>query len=217
MSSLNLTNIQYFTPDTNTNIANANFIAPPNMELQTAQKLAVRQLLALLLSYLSIYDTLSENQYPYQLQHSKKFVCFTHSQNAIGVALHDAHPIGIDIEYRHITTFVAQRFFHPNENNKLKSLANQTALFKIYQILWQAKEAMIKIQQTNLTHGLHYDFSSIIDQLIDYLNKSIDYQDNKIKPNAQLVIKINHQFSLWLNAQHTVVIFRHNNDTNTTN
>lgn len=125
------------------------------------QRLGTRKLLRLLLNHLHIKDELVETSFPYRLKNIGAFVCFSHSENQVAVAMSHQRPIGLDIEAQNISQQVAKRYYHPNEIAQLSKLDDcykQT----ISRLLWQIKESIIKIEQLTLAQGLGKDYSALI-------------------------------------------------------
>lgn len=129
------------------------------------QRSAVRQLLQTMLARLDIDDELDDSEFPYRLRENRYYVCFSHSNNKVAVALSCRRHIGLDIEDREVPWTVAKRFFHNHEITVLKSLSKDQRL-RFIQTLWQIKESYIKINNDKLTMGLGIDYSHILTRIL---------------------------------------------------
>ncbi len=135
------------------------------------QRVGVRRLLKELLNKLEINDTLNEAQFPYHLNSSKYYVCFSHSSNGnindnhpttkVAVVISHQRTVGIDIETNEVAWHVAQRFYHPNEITLLHALPQQQRDI-VVKLLWQVKESFIKINHHTLAQGLGMNYQYLI-------------------------------------------------------
>ena len=88
--------------------------------------------------------------------HPKIFFSLSHSRNLALIAVSEAGPVGVDIEWvRPVQSklLIAKRFFAPSEHAYLENLpsaAQQEAFFK----LWTAKEALTKAKGARLVDEL---------------------------------------------------------------
>ncbi|GAA0321974.1 hypothetical protein GCM10009129_19760 [Psychrobacter aestuarii] len=118
-----------------------------------------------LLGTLGIVDALDEQRFPYRLVKTGKYVCFSHSQTCVAVALSDMHPIGIDVETQAIDWRVAKRFYHADDVRQLQRLPiDKRAMVSLW--LWQIKESFIKIHQYTLAQGLGVHYANLVAALI---------------------------------------------------
>lgn len=137
------------------------------------QRWAVRQLLHYALhQHPSDYAALSlkDNCHPYTLIDNTGtvhfFVSFSHSNDTVALIVSPT-PCGIDIETSPISSFVAKRFFHCNEQaaiNHLPSTAQAVARLR----LWQIKESYAKAKASTLSQTLSYDFSNILPAILHH-------------------------------------------------
>lgn len=167
------------------------------------QKTAVRQLLQYTLSqYLTSQNKpirpddfyLDESAYPFRLyvENSWYFVCFSHTQNTQNALLSliiSKHKAGIDSEYQTPSLQVAKRFFHHDEILKLDNLPAREQSRSL-KLLWQCKEAMIKLSCQTLTAGMGKDFGWLIDKIIYQTADTlfVDFDDNGLKNHYQIVM-----------------------------
>lgn len=148
-------------PDSNENLTKTLSPIQQKKHERQQQRLGTRQLLRLLLNHLDIKDELVETSFPYHLKKMGAFVCFSHSENQVAVAISSQSPIGLDIEAQNISQQVAKRYYHPNEMAQLAKLDDQTQQ-TVMRLLWQVKESVIKIEQFTLAQGLGKDYSALI-------------------------------------------------------
>ena len=166
------------------------------------QRTGVRVLLQKLLDTLGISDTLDESQFPYRLTHSRYYVCFTHSNDNVGVIISCQRSVGIDIEVQDIKWQVAERFYHTDEIAILSTLTLEQRDI-IARWLWQIKESFIKVNQHTLAQGMGVNYVTIMPVLLSMMtdginlplmvnnkNSSYPQQDYQIMiiPDQQLVI-----------------------------
>jgi 4'-phosphopantetheinyl transferase len=168
------------------------------------QRNGVRLLLQGLLSKLSIIDTLDDCQFPYRLESSRYYVCFSHSGNSrlndkVAVVISHRRTVGIDIETQDVAWHVAQRFYHPSEIAILAELPIEQRVI-ISRYLWQLKESFIKIYHYKLAQGLGMDYTSFIPALMDSFDR-----DNRL-PVIINDSKTGYQIAI-LPFQQTVVVF----------
>ncbi|OOS26800.1 hypothetical protein B0681_00070 [Moraxella porci DSM 25326] len=129
---------------------------------QSLQSKAVRALLDVVLTHFDQQAILDESSFPYRLMANgyHSFVSFSHSQDCVALII-SPYPCGIDVETRVISQAVAQRFFGQHENLILYSYPSDTqAIYR--QILWQLKEAWIKLHGGTLTQGMGVDFGQYV-------------------------------------------------------
>lgn len=139
---------------------------PTNDNKRLQQRAGVRQLLEHLMHALGIADNLDDSHYPYRLKRHQHYVCFSHSNDKLAVAISSQRPIAIDIEMQDISWQVAQRFYHHNELNILAQLS-LTDRNRMVKWLWQIKECYIKIDNSSLATGLGIDYSIMIAKLLN--------------------------------------------------
>lgn len=180
------------------------------------QRAGVRLLLQSLLSKLGIIDSLDDLSFPYRLDNSQYYVCFSHTgasspntstqpnrekpfnglDNKVAVVISCHRPVGIDIETNNVEWRVAKRFYHTNEIAILQALTI-TQRDTIAKLLWQIKESFIKIHQYTLAQGLGMDYSYLMTCLINSIKGKpplLVFEDDKTKyylaysPEQQTVI-----------------------------
>ncbi len=179
------------TPQTTLWIATSNDQDQP-------QSQAVRHLLKKLLQKLKINDQLCEQEFPYRLEKTGYFVCFSHSGNTCAVIICKTHSVGIDIENRNVSWKIVQRYYHQNEIKQLSQLStNQKQL--ISKQLWQIKECFIKINQDNLMAGMKQDFSKIISILLK------NNHQNQFIINITNILKIENINYIFINNLQKIV------------
>ena len=152
----------------------------------------VRQLLQTLLETLDIDDTLNESSFPYRLNHSGYYVCFSHTNahyhknidknmsqrirntlcSRVAVVICHHRPAGIDIESNNVAWHVAKRFYSDHEMTVLQTLPISQRDHAV-KWLWQIKESFIKVHQYTLVQGLGMDYSDLIPSLTDSMNKNL--------------------------------------------
>ena len=181
------------------------------------QRKGVRLLLQQLLDQLKLRDTLDESNFPYRLNSSEYYVCFSHtgsknhdinkntvqtintsSNSKVTVVISRHRPIGIDIETNHVAWRVAQRFYSEHEMAALQALSPLQRKI-IAKLLWQIKESFIKIHQYKLAQGLGIDYSYLIADLTHAIRE----------PSPLMIIadiKSDYRIAV-LSAQQTIVIF----------
>ncbi|WP_230660232.1 4'-phosphopantetheinyl transferase family protein [Psychrobacter sp. I-STPA10] len=135
------------------------------------QQAMVRSLLNDMLCKLNITDQLDSQHYPYRLQHSRFYVCFSHSQTWVACAISKNHAIGIDIEKNPIEDRIAKRFFHPHILSQLATRQpNEQNIYK--QLCWMLAESLLKKNNgKQLGVFLQQDYSSIISQLLSIIRQ----------------------------------------------
>ncbi|SLJ84422.1 4'-phosphopantetheinyl transferase [Psychrobacter sp. DAB_AL43B] len=179
------------------------------------QRAGVRLLLQSLLNKLNISDNLDDSSFPYRLNTSQYFVCFSHTgasskntdikpnnerylDDKVAVIISRHRAVGIDIETNDVAWHVAQRFYHRNEITILQALPI-IQRNNVVKLLWQIKESFIKVYQYKLAQGLGMDYSSLIPELI-----------NRIKEDVPLVVVIdseeNYHIAL-IPSQQTVIVY----------
>lgn len=173
------------------------------------QRKGVRLLLQSLVTEIGITDTLNDFKFPYQLSKSGYYVCFSHSGDSdivsgqptdkVAVILSAYRAVGIDIETQDIAWHVAQRFYHPDEIEKLLDLTIHQRNI-ITKWLWQIKESFIKIYQYTLAQGLGISYTETIPKLLNDLNRN--YPTDIIISATQTDYQI-----MILPDQQTVVVF----------
>ena len=125
------------------------------------QRLGVRQLCGELLSHLQIQDELDDSKYPYRLNRSGYYVCFSHSKDYVAVILHSQHPVAIDLEMGDVSMAVAARFYHKDDLLQLQQIAPKQQA-NVCRLLWQLKECVVKIQQTLLIPTLGQNHATYV-------------------------------------------------------
>ncbi|MGM8909732.1 4'-phosphopantetheinyl transferase family protein [Psychrobacter sp. 1U1] len=175
------------------------------------QRMGVRRLLQELLTKLEIDDTLNEAQFPYRLNSSNYYVCFSHSSTgsvnnsndnpnaSVAVVISHQRMVGIDIETNQVAWHVAQRFYHPNEITLLQALPLDQR-DTVVKLLWQVKESFIKINHHTLAQGLGMNYQHLISDIATNLEQNktlVTLTDNQPLP-YQIVILFSYQ---------TVIIF----------
>ncbi|WP_254423148.1 4'-phosphopantetheinyl transferase superfamily protein [Psychrobacter sp. DAB_AL32B] len=145
------------------------------------QRAGVRLLLQSLLNKLNVSDNLDDTSFPYRLNTSQYYVCFSHTganskstnvkpnnekyfDDKVAVIISRYRAVGIDIEVNDVAWHIAQRFYHSNEIAILRTLP-MIQRDNIVKLLWQIKESFIKIYQYKLAQGLGMDYSSLIANL----------------------------------------------------
>ena len=137
------------------------------------QRAGVRQLLQYLLGSLGIDDVLDDQQFPYRLAKTRYYVCFSHSQTWVAVALSRTQAIGIDVEVQPVKWQLAKRFYHADDIRQLESLPTDQRT-QVSQWLWQIKESGIKIHQYTLAQGLGIYYPDLVAALIRASTASSD-------------------------------------------
>ncbi len=193
------------------------------------QRKGVRLLLEHLLSNLDITDSLDDSEFPYRLNNTDHYICFSHSddhsqrfskrssyeqsfqytlKSKVAVALSFNRAIGIDIETQLIAWPTVQRYYHANELTLLLAMP-KSQRDAIAKSLWQLKESFIKINNSKLAQGLGIDYSRIIPML----NDSYHTESNKLTVmdingifNNDADKKSEYQIAL-LSKQQTLIIF----------
>ncbi|WP_058368941.1 4'-phosphopantetheinyl transferase family protein [Psychrobacter sp. ENNN9_III] len=173
------------------------------------QRVGVRQLLQELLATLEINDTLDESQFPYRLNNSKYYVCFSHTSagdvnndnpnTMVAVVISHQRTVGIDIETNKVAWHVAQRFYHPDEIILLQALPIDQR-DTVVRLLWQVKESFIKINHHTLAQGLGMNYQHLISDIAINLEQDktlVTLTDNQPLP-YQIVV---------LSSYQTVVVF----------
>lgn len=157
---------------------------------KSLQSSAVRALLVDVLQTFGINATLDDSAFPYRLigDHTpKQFVSFSHSNDSVALII-SPHPCGIDVETRAISQVVTQRFFSHHENLCLQNYPTNTqAIYR--QILWQLKEAWIKLGGGTLTQGIGVDFGRYLAQIHPQNDSRFPLHDGYlayINPSRQL-------------------------------
>jgi len=151
-----------------------------------SQRTGVRLLLNKLLVELGIIDTLDESAFPYRLKNHRHYVCFSHSADRVAVALSYDSAIGIDIEVNSVAWQVAKRFYHPDEIALLEQLPVAKRDYLV-RLLWQVKESLIKINQTELTVGLGSAYVPLIQTLIEHNSADNNIQNNTSSTNEMFI------------------------------
>ncbi|MDE4454167.1 4'-phosphopantetheinyl transferase family protein [Psychrobacter sp. DAB_AL62B] len=153
------------------------------------QRAGVRLLLQSLLNKLNVSDNLDDSSFPYRLNTSQYFVCFSHTaanskstnikpnnekyfDDKVAVIISRYRAVGIDIEVNDVAWYIAQRFYHRNEITILRTLP-VIQRDNIVKLLWQIKESFIKIYQYKLAQGLGMDYSFLISELINGIKDDI--------------------------------------------
>lgn len=162
------------------------------------QSQAVRHLLKKLLQKLKINDQLCEKEFPYRLEKTGYFVCFSHSGNTCAVIICKTHSIGIDIENRNVSWKIVQRYYHQNEIKQLSQLSTDKKQL-ISNQLWQIKECFIKINQDNLMAGMKQDFSKIISILLK------NNHQNQFTINISNILQIENINYIFINNLQKIV------------
>lgn len=161
-----LTHIDYTALNTKTHYAVAQLAERHHSyDKRQWQRHGVRTLLQNLLTTLNMQDTLNDTQFPYRLNDSGYYVCFSHSNDKVAVTISSQRSTGIDIEVQDIKWQVVERFYHTEETSLLLRLPlEQRSL--IARWLWQIKESFIKINQHTLAQGLSINYSATIPVLL---------------------------------------------------
>ncbi len=144
-------------------------LSTKNSNKRLGQRAAVRLLLQQLLEYLDINDTLDESKYPYRLVKTHYYICFSHSDDTIAVALNKCDQVGVDIENNAVSFQIATRYYHRDEVAILKKLPTVKRDLAV-KILWQIKESVIKINNNTLTKGLGISYACLIPKLVQAVN-----------------------------------------------
>lgn len=169
------------------------------------QSAGVRLLLSQLLNHLNITDSLSEHSFPYRLADTGYYVCFSHSQQMLAVAISTTHPIGIDTELRQVSWMACQRFFHPNEVSFLQSHPSSIRS-QLATLLWQLKECRIKITQESLNAGMGFSFSFLFPELLAHVHSQTN-QKNDNQLNQTLLIDDTPYHLLLNDSINTALLF----------
>ena len=153
------------------------------------QSKAVRTLLDVVLTHLDQQALLDESSFPYRLMADShhSFVSFSHSKDCVALII-SPYPCGIDVETRAISQAVAQRFFGQHENTTLQAYPSDTqAVYR--QILWQLKEAWIKLHGGTLTQGMGVNFGQYVSDISPTHSSQIKLSNSHqafIHPSLQL-------------------------------
>ncbi|WP_367111529.1 4'-phosphopantetheinyl transferase superfamily protein [uncultured Psychrobacter sp.] len=167
MQNLTLQHIQHTQLDTTIWCATAQL--PPLETIHNKrqwQREGVRLLLQQQLLALNIKDSLDDTQFPYQLNHSRYYTCFSHSADKVAVTTSARRATGIDIETQDINWRVAKRFYHIDEIRLLAKLTIEQQSI-VARWLWQIKESVIKVQQYTLAQGLGMNYVAILPALVE--------------------------------------------------
>lgn len=167
MQDLTLQHIQHTQLDTTTWCATAQL--PPLATIHNKrqwQRTGVRLLLQQQLLTLNIEDRLDDGRFPYQLNHSRYYICFSHSADKVAVTISARRATGVDIETQDINWRVAERFYHADELKLLAKLPIEQQNI-LARWLWQIKESVIKVQQYTLAQGLGMNYAAILPELLD--------------------------------------------------
>lgn len=161
---------------------------------------AVRELLDHGLQQLDLTDTLDDSQLPYCLTPSNRHVSFSHSSKrvAIAIAKQNGHRLGIDVEDNMVSMQVAQRFFSPTEAVWLDTLTSDQQA-SACQMLWMAKEAIIKANSGKLLSGLTFNLLNHLDEPSDILedNSSLTLE---LSATSLLILNTTHRFALCVHT-----------------